>query len=288
MAMVIRQWCNLHQQTQTQCCEELELNDALKDDVLKSCKLPVQFLLVRLYSRVLSVGRDVKKNAVDGFLESSTFKTHISRRILCSLLDPNLPFFVQGATPRFVKHIVDNPGAYNIPEAVRTSFMHSKLFASGVSDNASSHRSDVRRKLDKSIEDAADIYTTCIRLYPQGYQLTEDHARRISFVRMYLVKYNSITVWPGKSKPSFWEWIDTKLVKLRKLSKQDQEAALRSNFRKDKKKFPIPVDSQSSFPTVVKPQDWQADIAVAVLAMADQVESVPRQHAPRSKASGSQ
>ncbi|KAG8727088.1 hypothetical protein FRC10_006469, partial [Ceratobasidium sp. 414] len=104
---------------------------------------------------------------------------------------------------------------------------------------------------------------------------------------MYLVEYNSVTAWPGKSKPSFWEWIDTKLVKLRKLPKQDQEAALRSNFRKDKKKFPIPVDGQSSFPTVVKPQDWQADIAVAVLVMAEQVESVPRQRAPRSKTSGS-
>ncbi|KAG9075470.1 hypothetical protein FRC06_010072, partial [Ceratobasidium sp. 370] len=85
-----------------QCCEEFGLNDALKDDVFRSCKLPVQFLMVRLYSRVLSFGKDVKKNTVDGFLESSTFKNHISRRILCSLLDPNLPFYVQGTTSRFV------------------------------------------------------------------------------------------------------------------------------------------------------------------------------------------
>ncbi|KAG8727485.1 hypothetical protein FRC10_006061, partial [Ceratobasidium sp. 414] len=85
-----------------QCCEEFGLSDTLKDDVIKSCKLPLHFLMIRLYSRVLSFGKDVKKNTVDGFLESTTFKTHISRRILCSLLDPNLPFYVQGATPRFV------------------------------------------------------------------------------------------------------------------------------------------------------------------------------------------
>ncbi|KAG9080949.1 hypothetical protein FRC06_005977, partial [Ceratobasidium sp. 370] len=269
-----------------QCCEELELNDALKDDVLKSCKLPVNFLMTRLYSRVLSFGRDVKKNTVDGFLESLTFKSHISRRILCSLLDPNNPFFVQGTKQRFVKHIIDNPGAYNIPDAVRTSFIHSKAFSSGISDNASSHRSDIRRKVDKSIEDAVDIYTTCYRLYPEGYQCTEDHARHVAFIRMYLLEYNT-TAWDGKPTSSFWEWLDAKLVKFRKKSKADRETSLRTNLKKDQKRFPVPVDGQSSFPAVVKAQDWQADIAVAVLAMAEQVESVPRQRAPRSRATSS-
>ncbi|QRV96782.1 hypothetical protein RhiJN_24800 [Ceratobasidium sp. AG-Ba] len=252
----------------SQCCEEFGLNDAMKDDVLKTCKLPLPFLLVRLYSRVLAFGKDVKKNTVDGFLESATFRNHILRQILCSLLDPTIPFYVQGTKNQFIE----------IPHSLQGSYINGKVFGTGISDNASSHRSDILRKLKKSIEGSIDIYTTCRNLYPPGYQCTKDHAQRILFIRMYLVEYLA-----KDNKLKFWEWVDAKLVKLRRKSKADQESSLLANFKKDKKKFPIPVESESAFPTVVRAQDWQNDISVAVLAMAREVEWVPRQRAPRSR-----
>ncbi|KAG9099454.1 hypothetical protein FRC06_005266 [Ceratobasidium sp. 370] len=94
-------------------------------------------------SASVNADTNVKKNTIDGFLESLTFKNHISHRILCSLLDPNLPFYIQGTTSQFV--------------------------------------------------------------------------------RMYLVKYNAITMWTAKTKPLCWEWVDMKLVKLQKKLKQEQE-----------------------------------------------------------------
>ncbi|KAG9122229.1 hypothetical protein FRC07_001490, partial [Ceratobasidium sp. 392] len=199
------------------CCEEFELGDTLKDDVLKACK----------------------------------------------------------------KHMIDNPATYLIPDSVQANFIHGKQFWSAVSDSASDHRSEIRRKLDKSIEDGTDIYTTCLKLVPPGYQLTEGHAERILFVRLYLKKYNTID-WKTAEEPkvSAWDYVDNKLTQFRGKSKQEQEKALRVNIQKDKKLYPVPAGSQSSFPTVVRAQDWQSDINVAVLAMAEQVQSV-RRRAPR-------
>ncbi|KAG9074088.1 hypothetical protein FRC06_010941, partial [Ceratobasidium sp. 370] len=84
------------------CCEEFELTDALKNDAMKCAQMPLQHLLIRTYTRVLSFGQHVKYSNVSSFLNSNIFKEHITRRLQCSLLDPNLLFYVKGTTARFV------------------------------------------------------------------------------------------------------------------------------------------------------------------------------------------
>lgn len=65
-------------------------------------QLSPPFMMVRLYARLLSFGQDVKQSTVGSFLDSAIYKEHITRRLQCGLLDPNILYYVQGTTSRFV------------------------------------------------------------------------------------------------------------------------------------------------------------------------------------------
>ncbi|KAG8709205.1 hypothetical protein FRC12_021637 [Ceratobasidium sp. 428] len=254
------------------CCEEFALDGSLKSDVLRTAQLSTPELMIRVYARLVSFGQHIKESSANSFLDTPEFKEHITRRLQCSLLDPDIPYYVQGYTPRAVKHIVENPVSYQISPAAQEHFMHSKEFSSGCGEVLTSFRSELKRKLDKGIEDKADIYTLCQRLVPQGYQLTEGHALRFSFVRIYLAKYNKI-VWKPKDpekKKSFWEWLDiVKLMEFYGLSDEEQDRRLRKNLRKDLKQFPVPPGGVQPFPVHANMQDWQAEISITMLEMAE-------------------
>ncbi|KAG8795704.1 hypothetical protein FRC12_010941 [Ceratobasidium sp. 428] len=257
------------------CCEEFALDGLLKSNVLKTAQLSTPELMIRLYARLVSFGQHIKQSNASGFLDTPEFKEYITRRLQCSILDPNIPYYVQGHTPRSVKHIIDNPVAYQVSPAAQEHFMHGKDFSSGCGDVLTQYRSEVKRKfkqLDKGIEEKLDIYTLCQRLVPQGYQLTEAHALRMSFVRIYLADYNQI-VWKPKDpnrKKSFWEWLDlVKLAEFHGLSDEAQDRRLRRNLRKDLVQYPVPPGGVQSFPVHVNMQDWQAEISITMLEMAE-------------------
>jgi hypothetical protein len=65
-------------------------------------QLPLQFLLIRLYSRTAAVGQQIQKSTAAAFLDSADFKEHITRRLQAGLLDPNILHYVRGTTARFV------------------------------------------------------------------------------------------------------------------------------------------------------------------------------------------
>ncbi|KAG9081888.1 hypothetical protein FRC06_005347 [Ceratobasidium sp. 370] len=214
------------------CCEEFGLSDVLKNDTLKCAQLPLQHLLMRTYTRVLSLGQQVKHSNVSSFLNSTEFREHITRRPQCSILDPNILFYVEGTTARFVKHMIANPGVYQIPADVQENFMHSKEFLSAIGDVFSNYQSEIRRK------------------------------------RMYLDQYNTI-VWAPKDrkKKSFWDWLDDELVLFYKLPEVAQVDKLQKNLRKDLQQYPIPSSGMSMFPPVVHVPEWQADVSLTTLEM---------------------
>ncbi|KAG9090806.1 hypothetical protein FRC06_000868, partial [Ceratobasidium sp. 370] len=242
------------------CCEEFGLSDVLKNDALKCAQLLSQHLLVWTYTRVLSLGQQVKHSNVSSFLNSTEFREHITRRLQCSILDPNILFYVKGTTARFVKHMIANPGVYQIPADVQENFMHSKEFSSAIGDVFSNYRSEIRRKVEKGSNEHLDIYSLCPTLPMRGFQLTDQHALRIAFIRMYLDQYNTI-VWAPKDrkKKSFWDWLDDKLVSFYKLPEVAQVDKLQKNLRKDLQRYPIPSGGMSMFPPIVHVPDWQAD-----------------------------
>jgi hypothetical protein len=45
-----------------------------------------------------------QQSVVDGFLDSSDFKDTVTTRLQATLLDPSLPYYVAGLTPRLVVH----------------------------------------------------------------------------------------------------------------------------------------------------------------------------------------
>ncbi|KAG9079431.1 hypothetical protein FRC06_007730, partial [Ceratobasidium sp. 370] len=252
------------------CCEEFGLPDMLKNDALKCAQLPLQHLLIRTYTRVLSFGQHVKHSNVSAFLMSTEFKEHITRRLQCSILDPNLLFYVKGTTARFVKHMIANPGLYQISPAVQEHFMHSREYSAAVGDVFSNYRSELKRKTEKGSDEGLDIYSLCPTLVMRGFQLTDDHALRISFMRMYLDQYNMIVWAPkDKKKKTFWEWLDDKLAALYQLPEEAQVQKLQKNLRKDLKRYPIPARGMSMFPPVAHFPDWQADVSTTTLEMLD-------------------
>jgi hypothetical protein len=86
------------------------------------------------------------QSIVDGFFDSSEFKESITIRLQATLLDPSLPSYVAGLTPRLMvcsltylclalkcllttqRHMQTNPSAYSIPKEVQANLMYSKSF----------------------------------------------------------------------------------------------------------------------------------------------------------------
>ncbi|KAG8796302.1 hypothetical protein FRC12_000717 [Ceratobasidium sp. 428] len=259
------------------CCEEFELSDSMKEDVLKTSRLPMQLLLIRMYARLASTHQQVQQSTVSSFLVSADFKEHITRRLQCGLLDPENPFFVRGTTDRFVRHMTENPVAYKIPEAVRRFFLHSKPFRSAVGGVFSNTRGEFRRKIIKANADGTDIYTLCQALGMRGFQFSEAHALKISYARMYFVEYSTMEWGLDEKRPPVWTWVDSKYEKLYQLSAKKRAKALKANFAADKAMFPVPASNIRAFPKVVMMPQWQADSAAAVAALiAYGVDTTPR------------
>ncbi|CAE7144872.1 unnamed protein product [Rhizoctonia solani] len=266
-----------------ECCEEFGLADGLKEDVLRTAKLPPQLLLVRLYARTVAFGKNVQTTKVDSFLTSREFKQTISRRLQAGLLDPHISNYVEGTTARFVKHIVNNPASYEIPAAVQAQFMHSKLFSSAVAKVLSSFRGELQRKIQRSIAEKEDIGTLASRLAIHGFQMTQEHILRIAFLRSYYVEFTSKPndkadplskdkekeskkADKDKAETRFWSFIDAKLEKFHKRSLKDRLSSLERNLAKDKRAFPPLKGGAPVVPSTNMPE-WQASVTRAISTM---------------------
>ncbi|KAJ1300765.1 hypothetical protein OPQ81_002409 [Rhizoctonia solani] len=255
------------------CCEELRISDGLKEDVLRTAKLPPQLLLIRLYARTVAFGKSI-----------------------AGLLDVHISNYVEGTTPRFVKHIIENPSSYEIPTAVQAQFMHSKTFSSAVGKVLSTFRGELQRKasafyqsifysiatpfvlkIQRSITDMEDIVTLASRLAIHGFQMTQEHLLRIAFLRTYYVEFTSK---PNKADPPskikekekdkaetrFWSFIDTKIEKFNKKSPKERLSALERNLAKDKRAYPPPKGGAPAIPSAKMPE-WQASASRVVSTM---------------------
>ncbi|KAJ1300389.1 hypothetical protein OPQ81_005208 [Rhizoctonia solani] len=112
-----------------ECCKEFGLADALKEDVLRTAKLPPHLLLLRLHARTVAFGEHVQTTQVNSFLTSREFKETITRRLQAGLLDPHISHYVNGTTAQFARHIIENPASYEIPMAVQAQGTPMKITA---------------------------------------------------------------------------------------------------------------------------------------------------------------
>ncbi|KAG8757353.1 hypothetical protein FRC12_010329 [Ceratobasidium sp. 428] len=128
------------------CCKEFALDGALKSDVLRMAHLCAQEPMICVYAQLLSFSQLVKESKANNFLDTPEFKEYITRRLQCSRLDPNTPYYVQGHTSRSVKHIIKNPGAYQVSAAAQEHFMHCKDFLSSCGDVLTLFCSEFKQK----------------------------------------------------------------------------------------------------------------------------------------------
>ncbi|CAE6471466.1 unnamed protein product [Rhizoctonia solani] len=276
------------------CCEEYKLSPTLKDDVMRTAALPgTTYMSIRLYARIMAMGQEVTKTRVEEFLKSNTFKETIKRRIQGGLLDPNIPYYVRGCTARFVRHMRENPSAYEIPQVVQEGLMTTKKFSSAVGEILSSFRGELRRKIFGSIEDKTDIASTGEKLAIQGYQLSEDHLKKFALLRHISQDYIEAETEAqakramekvrnrGKGKKAkvdggpqkalaFWSYVDTQMSRFHKFPPPKRNEVLKHMLRQDRKKYPDRTKQTRWFP----PGDqlivsrWQADASYAVQVMA--------------------
>ncbi|GAB1521051.1 hypothetical protein RhiTH_004142 [Rhizoctonia solani] len=260
------------------CCEEFGLANALKEDVLRTAKLPPQFLLTRLYARTVAFGKHVQNTKVDLFLTSREFKETVTRRLQAGLLDPYITRYVDGTTARFVRHIIENPASYEIPMAVQAQFMHSKLFSSAI---------------QRSVIEGEDIVTLSSKLAIHGFQMGKDHILWIAFLRDYYIdfttKNNAKTAQlsnDNKTETKFWSFVDAKLEKLMRKSLNDRLQSLDCTLAKDKRRFTAPKAGAPAILSKSMPE-WQASVSHAISTMtAYQNSSPPIEEHPSSNTGG--
>ncbi|KAJ1300240.1 hypothetical protein OPQ81_005069 [Rhizoctonia solani] len=261
------------------CCEEFGIADGLKEDVLRTAKLPPQLLLVRLYARTVAFGKNVQTTKVDSFLTSREFKETITRRLQAGLLDPHITNYVEGTTARFVKHIVENPASYEISTAVQAQFMHSKSFSSAVGKVLSAFRGELQRKI--MIEDTAidhrlrGYWDACFatrhsrlsgdpRTSPPNciFGKSGNKADALSSNK----EKDNNKAEKDKSETKFWSYIDAKIAKLSKKPLKDRLSALERSLANDKRAFPPPKTGAPAMPSASMPE-WQASVTRAVSTM---------------------
>ncbi|CUA75545.1 hypothetical protein RSOLAG22IIIB_05943 [Rhizoctonia solani] len=283
------------------CSEELMLSDESREIALQTAKLPLDFMVMRLFTHVLEQRQDNSKTKVEDFLLSPTFKTSIKRRIQGGLLDPHIPFYVRGYTARFVRHMRQNPASYELPLVVQKRLLNTKKFSSAVGEILSSFRGELRRKIFASIEDKADISSTAEKLAIEGYLLSEDHIKQFALLRQLSEDYikseadaqakkaaenlhaqAAHTRAQGRRKKSkvdgapqkalaFWTYIDAQMHRFQQYTHAKRTEILKKVLRNDRKKYPDPTGQARYFPPANRllVSQWQADATQAIQAMAE-------------------
>ncbi|QRW21681.1 dynein heavy chain, cytoplasmic [Rhizoctonia solani] len=278
------------------CCEEYRLPAIAKEDVMRAASLPgANFMTIRLYALMKSMGQDATKTQVDDFLKSNTFKENIKRRIQGGLLDPNTPYYVRGCTARFVRHMRENPASYEIPQVVQEGLMTTKKFSSAVGEILSGFRGELRRKIFGSIEDKADIASTGEKLAIQGFQISEDHLKRFALLRQLSEDYMKAEAEAQAKKAvenaqagvrargkktqadkapqkalAFWTYIDSQMNRFHKYPVAQRSEILKKILRRDRKKYPDHTSQARWYPPASKlvVSQWQADASYAIQVMA--------------------
>ncbi|CUA75716.1 Dynein heavy chain, cytoplasmic [Rhizoctonia solani] len=278
------------------CCEEYRLPAIAKEDVMRTASLPgANFMTMRLYALMKSMGQDATKTQVDDFLKSNTFKENIKRRIQGGLLDPNIPYYVCGSTARFVRHMRENPASYEIPQVVQEGLMTTKKFSSAVGEILSGFRGELRRKIFGSIEDKTDIASTSEKLAIQGFQISEDHLKRFALLRQLSEDYIKAEAQAQAKKAAenaqagararakktqaektpqkalaFWTYIDSQMNRFFKYPAARRSEILKQILRKDRNKYPDHTGQARWYPPASKlvVSQWQADASYAIQAMA--------------------
>ncbi|KAG8722884.1 hypothetical protein FRC08_004514 [Ceratobasidium sp. 394] len=223
------------------CCEEFGLIDADREDVVQALQMHNHLIALRSYTRITSLTRNVQRMIVDSFLSTTEFKDHITRRVQAILLDPSLSAYVCGLTDRLVKHMQLHPNIWHIPPVVQANFLHTKLSSRPLWRwRVISVAICTGRQLKKSIVQKCDIITLAEQLCIKGYQPEREHLKR------YHEDWLKLPSIRGKRQTSFWEFIDSKLEKLRTVCTRsttaETHAAIKHKLKlaldEDKLEFP--------------------------------------------------
>ncbi|KAJ1310637.1 hypothetical protein OPQ81_009166 [Rhizoctonia solani] len=262
------------------CCEEFRLSAIAEDDVVRTVALPgSSYMSICLYACIMVMGQDATKTQVEDFFKSNTFKENIK----C-------------CTAQFVRHMRENPLAYEIPQVVQEGAMTTKRFSSAVGEILSGFHGELHQKIFGSIEDKTDIASTGEKLAIQGFQLSKDHLKQYALLQLSEDYINAeaqaqaekaventsaqpgVHGW-GKKKKSdgglqkvlaFWTYVNSQMFRFQQYPMEKCVVLLKGFLHQDRKKYPDLTNQACWYPPLnqLVVSQWQANASYMVQVMA--------------------
>ncbi|GAB1527143.1 hypothetical protein RhiTH_010318 [Rhizoctonia solani] len=273
------------------CCKECRLLDKSMENAMQTARLPLDYMVMRLFTHVLELGQDNSKTKVKDFFQLPTFKLSIKQRIQGGLLDPHIPFY---------RHMRLNLKSYDLLLVVQQRLMNTKKLSSAVGEILSGFCGELHCKILGSIEDKTNIASTAKKLVIEGYLLSEDHIKQFALLQYLSKDYlkSKAEAQAKKAKENanaqaaqernqgrnrkqringalqkalaFWTYINTQMYCFRQYPLAKRNDYLKKILRLDKKKYPDPAGQACYFPPanqLLVPQ-WQSKATNAVQVMA--------------------
>ncbi|KAJ7226429.1 hypothetical protein C8J57DRAFT_1585747 [Mycena rebaudengoi] len=185
-------------------------------DFIESSTLPTQKLLIVILAEIVA-GRDESSEDI--------MKTYLS-------------------SPGFKRHIRLNPGKYQVPLPVRPLLSTSRQFFTAISNESTTARSEMKRKLSDGLQKKQDISVLGKALaWNNTQEMTDECWGRFAWLQLFLHEYRE----EKKDERLFWDAVDAQLTERRETDSQylvEERAAMASfiyeaSLREHIKRYPI-------------------------------------------------
>ncbi|EIW74146.1 hypothetical protein CONPUDRAFT_160396 [Coniophora puteana RWD-64-598 SS2] len=185
-------------------CAAQGLNEEDTEEIVRFSQLSTHRALIAL--RVEMANQRIDRLVWEGecWMQPNEYRNNIHDALFGYLLDGSVSAYKDGLTVRFLRHIRNKPGNYNIPKHLWPFLGHDKF-----------SEKDIKRKLNTSLNGKKDIYATVSNLI--GSNSSGAHSKitvneqmwgRWAWVALYLSDYNKLHLGPPDA---FWDHTDKQL-----------------------------------------------------------------------------
>ncbi|KAF8214704.1 hypothetical protein K438DRAFT_1749798 [Mycena galopus ATCC 62051] len=240
-----------------------------RKEFLEASSLSTHKLLIVTLASILGGEEETIEDKMKVFLSSSSFKENVVGHIRSVLLDPRLSSYKTGFLGRLLRHIRLNPNTYRIPLHLRGAIT-SRAFASAVGTEATTARSEIKRKLQEGHGKKSDIVVLGRNLaWNNTQEMTDEFWGRMAWLQFFLVDYKAKT----SSTRGFWDSVDHDLAERREKAMEhpaETRAALSSVVFEESLKAHInanPLKKKGKPKAGKQMPEWQKVIARSVEEM---------------------
>ncbi|KAJ7226204.1 hypothetical protein C8J57DRAFT_1586045 [Mycena rebaudengoi] len=213
-------------------------------DFIESSTLPTQKLLIVILAEIVAGRDESSEDIMKTYLSSPGFKENVVGQIRAVLLDPKLSKYKDDFLDRLLRHIRLNPGKYQVPLPVRPLLSTSRQFFTAISNESTTARSEMMRKLSDGLQKKQDISVLGKALaWNNTQEMTDECWGRFAWLQLFLHEYRE----EKKDERLFWDAVDAQLTERRETDSQylvEERAAMASfiyeaSLREHIKRYPI-------------------------------------------------